>query len=93
MKAIPQATTIALTAEERRRLEALANSRKSEARMRDRARIVLLATSGVGSRPSIRFCQHSRQQAWFLGSRSRFSQAACNTLKTVAVRRRKLNLR
>lgn len=50
MKAIPQATTIALTGEECWTLEALANSRKSEARMRDRARIVLLAASGVGSR-------------------------------------------
>jgi transposase len=45
-----QATVIALTIEERRTLEALAGSRKSEARMRDRARIVLLAASGAGSR-------------------------------------------
>src|SRR5471030_770914 len=50
MKAILQATVIALTIEERRALEALAGSRKSEARMRDRARIVLLAASGAGSR-------------------------------------------
>ena len=50
MKAIPQATVIALTIEERKALEALAGSRKSEARMRDRARIVLLAASGTGSR-------------------------------------------
>src|ERR1700689_109710 len=50
MKPIPQATVIALTIEERRALEALAGSRKSEARMRDRARIVLLAASGTGSR-------------------------------------------
>ena len=50
MKAMPQPTKIALTSEERRTLEALANSRKSEARMRDRARIVLLAASGLGSR-------------------------------------------
>jgi hypothetical protein len=50
MKAIPQATTIALTIEERRELEAAAGSRKSEARMRDRTRIVLLAASGIGSR-------------------------------------------
>ena len=50
MKPIPHATTIALTIDERRALEALAGSRKSEARMRDRARIVLLAASGVGSR-------------------------------------------
>ena len=50
MKPIPQATVIALTIEERKALEALADSRKSEARMRDRARIVLLAASGTGSR-------------------------------------------
>src|ERR1700704_1735071 len=50
MKAIPQATVIALTVEERRALETLAGSRKSEARMRDRARIVLLSASGAGSR-------------------------------------------
>ena len=50
MKPIPQATVIALTIEERKALETLAGSRKSEARMRDRARIVLLAASGTGSR-------------------------------------------
>jgi transposase len=50
MKPIPQATVIALTIQERNALEALAGSRKSEARMRDRARIVLLAASGAGSR-------------------------------------------
>lgn len=49
-KPIPQATAIVLTTEERQVLEALAGSRKSEARMRDRARIVLLAASGLGSR-------------------------------------------
>jgi transposase len=37
MKAIPLATPIALTMKERHELEALAGSRKSEARMRDRA--------------------------------------------------------
>jgi hypothetical protein len=41
---------IALTIEERKALEALAGSRKSEARLRDRARIVLLAASGSASR-------------------------------------------
>src|SRR6202140_3380400 len=50
MKSIPHATVVCLTAEERRALEALAGSRKCEARMRDRARIVLLAASGIGSR-------------------------------------------
>ena len=50
MRAIPLATPITLTEEERRELEALAGSRKSEARMRERARIVLLAASGLPSR-------------------------------------------
>jgi transposase len=50
MGTIPQATEIVLTPEERRALEALTGSRKSEARMRERARIVLLAASGLGSR-------------------------------------------
>jgi len=39
-----------LTIVARHGLEALAGSRKSEARMRDRARIVLSAASGIGSR-------------------------------------------
>src|SRR5579883_3519447 len=50
MRRIPSATPITLTADERTALEALANSRKSEARMRDRARIVLLAAEGLASR-------------------------------------------
>jgi hypothetical protein len=37
MKPIPQATVFSLTAEERHAMEALAGSRKGEARMRDRA--------------------------------------------------------
>ena len=50
MRKIPQATPITLMSEERRAREALAGSRKSEARMRDRARIVLLAADGMASR-------------------------------------------
>ena len=50
MKTIPTATEVALTREERQVLEALAASRKAEARMRDRARIVLLASAGMASR-------------------------------------------
>src|SRR6266567_1386655 len=50
MRAIPEATPIILTAEEQQALEVLAGSRKSEARMRDRARIILLAAEGMGSR-------------------------------------------
>lgn len=50
MRAIPRATPITLTAEERQELQALAGSRKSEAPMQQRARIVLLAADGVASR-------------------------------------------
>jgi transposase len=50
MKIIPAATTVVLTPEERQVLEALAGSRKAEGRMRDRAQIVLLASTGVASR-------------------------------------------
>jgi transposase len=50
MRSISPATPIILDCEERAALEALANSRRSEARMRDRARIVLLAADGLASR-------------------------------------------
>ena len=50
MKIIPAATAVALTPEERQLFEALAGSRKAQARMRDRARIVLLASAGIASR-------------------------------------------
>jgi hypothetical protein len=50
MKAIPDATRIILTEQERAVLEALARSTKSQARMRDRARIVLLAAAGTATR-------------------------------------------
>src|ERR1700733_7101862 len=50
MRAIPSATPIGLTMKERHARLTLAGARKSEARMRDRARIVLLAGSGIASR-------------------------------------------
>jgi transposase len=50
MKTIPCATSITLTAHERALLEALSRSTKSEARMRLRARIVLLAAGGTATR-------------------------------------------
>jgi transposase len=50
MKIIPAATTVELTPEERQVLEAVAGSSKAEARMRDRARIVLLASADMESR-------------------------------------------
>src|SRR5437763_5226710 len=52
MRTIPCATAITLTAEERTVLEALGRSTKTEVRMRDRARIVLLAAEGVATRQS-----------------------------------------
>jgi hypothetical protein len=48
MRAIPPATKIALAAEERQALEALAGSRKREARMQERARVVLPTAAGAG---------------------------------------------
>src|SRR6201747_3013508 len=50
MKIIPVATPIALTPEERQVLEALASSRTAEARMRDRARVGLMASTSMASR-------------------------------------------
>jgi transposase len=50
MRCIPEATEITLTVEERQQLEALVRSTKCEARMRFRARIVLLAAAGTGTR-------------------------------------------
>ena len=50
MRTVPLATPIRLTTEEQGVLEALARSTKSEARMRDRARIVLLAAGGIATR-------------------------------------------
>ena len=50
MTTIPSATAIILTSEERSLLEALSRSTKSEARMRLRAGIVLLAAHGTATR-------------------------------------------
>lgn len=50
MRRVTQATNIVLTDTERQALKALAGSRKSEARMRERARVVLLAAQGMASR-------------------------------------------
>jgi hypothetical protein len=50
MKIIPAATIVALTPDERQVLRQLAGSRIAEARVRDRARIVLLASAGMASR-------------------------------------------
>src|SRR6202521_115027 len=47
---IPEATPITLTEEERARLEGLARSTKTEHRLRQRARIVLLAANGTATR-------------------------------------------
>jgi transposase len=50
MKSIPEATPIILTEAERAELEALARSTKTEYRLRQRARIVLMASDGMASR-------------------------------------------
>ena len=50
MRALLQATPITLTEEERRTLERLASARKAEARMRERAQIVLRAAAGQALR-------------------------------------------
>jgi len=50
MSGIPEATPIILTAAERAELEGLARSTKTEHRLRQRARIVLLAAGGMASR-------------------------------------------
>lgn len=50
MSSISEATAITLTEEERAELEGLARSSKSEYRMRQRARIVLLAAAGAATR-------------------------------------------
>src|SRR6478672_3338016 len=50
MKSIPAATPITLTKEEHAELEGLARSTKTEHRLRQRARIVLLAAEGVATR-------------------------------------------
>src|SRR5215212_9247046 len=50
MRGIPEATPITLTNEERAEVEGLARSTKTEHRMRQRARIVLLAANGVKTR-------------------------------------------
>ena len=50
MSGIPEATAILLTAAERTELEGLVRSTKTEHRLRQRARIVLLASEGLASR-------------------------------------------
>jgi transposase len=50
MKSIPEATAIVLTSEERTELESLARSTKTEFRLRQRARIVLLSADGLATR-------------------------------------------
>jgi hypothetical protein len=50
MKSIPAATPIILTETERTELEGLTRSTKTEYRMRQQARIVLMAADGMASR-------------------------------------------
>jgi len=66
MKTVPQATGITLSPEERRELEALSRSGKSEARMQLRSRIVLLAAEGAATRAI------SRQLSCTIGTASKW---------------------
>src|ERR1700730_5089743 len=50
MKSIPAATPITLTKEEHAELEGLARATKTEHRLRQRARIVLLSAEGLATR-------------------------------------------
>jgi transposase len=50
MRSVPEAIAIILTEVERAELEALARSRKTQYRLRQRARIVLLAADGMATR-------------------------------------------
>ena len=50
MSGIPEATLIILSSEERAELEGLARSTRTEHRLRQRARIVLLAAEGLATR-------------------------------------------
>src|SRR4051794_31645613 len=50
MSGIPEATAIVLTEEERVELEGLARSTKTQYRLRQRARIVLLGAEGLATR-------------------------------------------
>src|SRR5690348_4305842 len=79
MKTIPPATPITLTAEERQELEALARARRSEARMHERAQIVLLAADEHSSRAIARavHCTPGTASKW----RVRFAQQRMAGLK------------
>src|SRR5947207_14003193 len=80
MRGIPEATVVILTAEERAELEGLARSTKTEHRLRQRARIVLLAdgvasraigravscTTGTASKWRVRYAEKRRaREIWF----------------------------
>src|SRR6476469_3204293 len=66
MRGIPEATEITLTVEERQQLESLVRSTKCEARIRFRARIVLLAAAGIATR------EISRQLRCTIGTASKW---------------------
>src|SRR5258706_5183670 len=70
MTSIPDATNVVLTEEERAELDALARSTKTEHRLRQRARIVLLAAEGVATRAIGREvgCTTGTASKWRAGS-------------------------
>jgi transposase len=66
MSSIPEATPIILTNEERSELERLSRSRKTEHRMRQRSRIVLMAAQGAATRAIARAvgCTNGTASKW-----------------------------
>src|SRR5258708_17193060 len=70
MTSIPDATNVLLTEEERAELDALARSTKTEHRLRQRARIVLLAAEGVATRAI------GREVGWTTGTASKWRVGA-----------------
>lgn len=82
MRRVTQATNIVLTDTERQALKALAGSRKSEARMRERARVVLLAAQGMASRAIARTvgCTPGTASKWRVRyARDRMTGLSCKS--------------
>src|SRR5258706_4002854 len=79
MTSIPDATNVVLTEEERAELDALARSTKTEHRLRQRARIVLLAAEGVATRAIGREvgCTTGTASKWRVGRAPHPAVAPC----------------
>src|SRR5260370_759505 len=73
MSSIPESTAIVLTAAERAELDGLARSTRTEYRLRQRARIVLLAAEGTATRAIARTvgCTTGTASKWRRGGHAR----------------------